>query len=106
MKSDEKLWGICMVIYRIMYKEASPSADFDAMIESGEALRTDRRDYNSFFEKYFLDDERQMEIINETCKENKLTKREKDKVKTTVLLGCSPTINIENQKRALEQELT
>ena len=95
MKSNKELWQICKEIYRIMFKEASPSADFDKMIKSGETKEDD------FFLKYFLKDERQKEIIDGICKEHKLTKREKDKVRTEVLLGCSPTINIENQKKTL-----
>ena len=87
MKRDEALWEICMEIYRILFKEATPSVDFDQLVKSGEAKQDD------FFMKYYLGDERQMEIIEDICKEHKLTKNEKSKVKTTVLLGCSPTIN-------------
>ena len=93
MKRDEVLWEICMEIYRVLFKEATPSVDFDQLVESGEAKQDD------FFMKYYIDNERQMEIINDICKKHKLTKNEKYAVKNTVLLGCSPTINKERWEK-------
>ena len=82
---DEKLWDACMEIYRRMYREATPSADIDKIIESGEGKK------DRFFENYYLADTRQQEIIKEVCKERKIYGHEKRKVQTTVLFGAAPT---------------
>ena len=90
MDRDRKLWDeVAMPIYRKMYKEATPSRDFDEMINSGEVAVQD------FFRQYYLDICRQNEIIDECVGEVKkrlrLRKREIQKIRTTVMLGCSPT---------------
>ena len=89
MNRNDKLFNeICIPIYRQLYAEATPSADFDKLIVS-EEVEKDR-----FFMKYYLDDSRQLEIIEEHIKKHtkkyKVRKHEKDMIKTTILLGCSP----------------
>ena len=57
MNRNDKLFNeICIPIYRQLYAEATPSADFDKLIVS-EEVKKDR-----FFMKYYLDDSRQLEI--------------------------------------------
>jgi len=82
MKSKEKLWDICLEIYRTLYKEADPSEDFDEACAKygGE----------QFYDKYYLDNDRQYEILNEICKKYKCTKREKCSIELTVMLGAAP----------------
>ena len=82
MKSEEKLMEICFGAYRKMYKEATPSADFDKLMESGETKK------NGWFEKYYLKQSRQEEIINETIKG--LDKRDARQVRGELYLGCAP----------------
>ena len=88
MTRDEILWEkVCLPAYIQMYKEASPSADFKAMIKSGEAKE------QGFFSKYYLPYERQNEIVAEHIKKTKkprLTKRDKEKITTEMSIGCSP----------------
>jgi len=84
MQSDEKLWEICKEIYRELFKEANPSADFDELVKSGKSKEKD------FFMKYYLPIERQKEIVDEICKKHKLTGHNKRKVSTTIHLGSSP----------------
>jgi len=84
MRSDKYLWNICMEIYRKMYKEASPQADFDNLIKIGITEKP------NWFMKYYLSIERQEEILNEICNKYKCTKPEKHKISKEIYLGCSP----------------
>ncbi len=102
MKSDEQLWEICKEIYRQMFKEANPSADFDKLMMTGESKK------DQFFMKYYLSSDRQDEIIEEILKTHKLRNWEKQKIRFEVHLGCSPNtsektwkeiLNAENEKR-------
>ena len=85
MRSDKYLWNVCMKMYREMYAKADPPADWDELIESGEARQ------DNFYRNYYLPREQYEEIYDSICKEHKLTKREKTKVGFTVHLGASPT---------------
>ena len=84
-KSDEKLWNICMDIYRQLYREATPSADFDAMLKSGEAHKP------QFFMKYYLPDARVTQVIDAHCRRNRLDKRGAHRVSKEIVLGSCPT---------------
>lgn len=85
MLSEKKGSVIVLEIYRRMYKEATPSADIDEIIKSGEGKK------ENWFTKYYLPLSRQIEIIHEVCKENKITKiTDKQNISTAVLLGASP----------------
>jgi hypothetical protein len=85
MRTDEWLHENAIIpIYRRMYKEATPSADFDKLLSSGEANKP------GWFMNYKLDMKRQIEIIEEVAVSLHLTKREFVRVQTSVILGCSP----------------
>ena len=73
-----------MEIYRQMYKEANPSANFDELIKVGETKKPD------WFMKYYLPMERQEEILNEICKKHKCSKLERHQISKEIFLGCSP----------------
>lgn len=79
MKKEEK---IVLDIYRQMYLEASPSVDFNNLLEKSKIIH---------FDNYFLSVERQDEIIEENLKGKRLTKLKKAQIKNTVWLGCSPS---------------
>jgi len=85
LRSDEYLWNICMEIYREMYKKATPSADFDKLIERG---ITKKRDW---FRDYYLPLEEQEKVINKYCKKYKCSRIEKEKIRFEVLFGCAPS---------------
>jgi len=85
MKSNKKLWDICIQMYREMYYNADPSADWDQLIETGEAKQ------ENFFRNYYLPEDQYTNIYNKICKEHKLTKRERYKVSFEINMGCSPT---------------
>ena len=84
MRSKEKLWEICMEIYRKMYKEAEPSADFDKIMESGEGKKKE------FFMDYYLSEEREVEIIEEMLEKHRCNKLERNSIRKTVYLGSAP----------------
>ena len=84
MKSDEKLWEICMDIYREMYKKSEPSADFDELIESGETKKP------MWFMNYELEEDKASQIVQKHFEKNKLRKFERRKVSMEVFLGCAP----------------
>ena len=85
MRSKEYLWNICMQVYRQMYKEADPPADFDQLIESGEAAKPD------WFMNYYLPEERQIDIVADICAEHHCSRYERQKISAEVFLGSAPT---------------
>jgi len=88
MKSDEKLYEICIDIYREMYEKAFPSADLDKLIIAGITKKKD------WFMNYYLPLEEQQKIVDFHCKKNHCSKYEKKKIESEVWLGCSPSINL------------
>lgn len=85
MENDAKLWKICMDIYRQSFKEATPSADFGKMVNSGEAKQPD------FYSKYYLPSERLDEIVEAHIKKHHLGGFDARKIENTIYLGCSPS---------------
>ena len=85
MRSDKYLWGICEDIYRQLYKEAEPSVDFDELIKSEETSN------ENWFMNYFLDEEREVEIIESFLKKHKCTPIERKKIRAEIYLGAAPT---------------
>jgi len=89
MKTDEELWEICVDIYNELYEEATPSADFDELKQGKFSKEADHDDPNPYRD-YFLQEERQREIVEKHVEENNLNDAEKSKVTTEVYLGASP----------------
>ena len=98
MKSNEKLWDICLEIYNKMYKEAKPSADFDKLMKLGITKKP------NWFMKYFLPTEKQETILEKICKKYKLCEYEKRKIRTTVYLGSAPNSSEETWKKARKKK--
>ena len=73
-----------MEIYVKMYKESKPSADIKKIIKSGEGKKP------GWFEKYYLDQDRQIEIIEEIMDKYKINKHIRRKWHSTILLGAAP----------------
>ena len=82
---NQRLWNICMDIYRELYAKADPPADFDELIKSGEAKR------QKFFMNYYLSEENTERIVEEHIKKNKLKKHDAELVRAEIYLGASPT---------------
>jgi len=93
MKSKETMCKVIDEIYVQLFKEADPSADIYEIAESGEGKKP------NWFLKYYLDIDRQVEIVNEICKKYKLNKRETYVVSKNVHLGFAPgTVPIKKYK--------
>ena len=88
MRSD-KLKEAVFECYRRMYRESTPPADFDKLMEEAPINKEGQKDIG--FENYVLDEKRQKEIIQEVIKDLKI-KRKFDKrvVEVNVTLGASP----------------
>ena len=67
-----------------MYKEAEPSADIEKIAKSGEGKMV------NFFMAYYLSSDREAEIVEEVCKEFKVTGFSKTQVTNTVWMGSAP----------------
>ena len=85
MKNDEKLWKICLQIYKEAYLKSDPPADFDALMKAGKTK------VSGWFYKYYLPDETFQEIVRNHCKKNKLNTRDAHRVSKEVFLGCAPS---------------
>ena len=93
MRSENKLWEICMEIYRLLFKEAKPSADFDKLMKKGITKKPE------WFMRYYLPIERQVEIIDKVTKKHKCIPYEIKKISVTIHLGCSPNSSLESWKK-------
>jgi len=84
MKTNAQLWSICLEIYRKMYKEAEPKADFDKLRRSKITSKP------QWFMKYYLSMEKQDNIIAKILKKHKVDESGRRKVRQEIMMGCSP----------------
>jgi hypothetical protein len=89
MKTDEELWEICVDIYNELYEQATPSADFSELKEGKFNMEEDNDDSHPY-KDYYLEEDRQREIISKHCEKHDLGEMEKNQVSTEIHLGCSP----------------
>lgn len=89
MNPRKKVIEAVLEIYRTQYRYAEPSADFNALMASGETKKKD------WFCKYYMDQDEQQTIIWMVCRKYKLTPRERNDVSVEVNLGCSPNTSKE-----------
>jgi hypothetical protein len=94
MEPDEKLWSICVDIYREAFKKSKPSLDFDKVLLKAEAKKLK----DNWFMKYYLPDKTLEAIINKHCAKHKLKPRDAHRVSAEIVLGCAPT-GVEPKKR-------
>lgn len=87
-RKKKSLRDIVFDIYRELYLNAEPSADFDLLVESAEIMQDGRK--NIHYENYEIDGELMDEIVEKHLKENKLNPRERQAVKFEIYLGASP----------------
>ena len=85
MRSKKYLWNICLEIYKQLYKESEPSADFDDLMRRGITQK------DNWFMDYYLPEERIKEIIDYWCKKHKCNRRERELIEFEIWLGCSPS---------------
>lgn len=74
-------------IYRRLYDESTPKRNWDKLKVSEEAKQ------HNFFLNYTISQEVCDNIIEEEIKKHKLMKYQKQLIKNTIYLGCSPKFN-------------
>lgn len=84
MTSNEKLWDICLDIYRDLFRMSKPPANFDELMKNGETTKPE------WFYKYHLDLQTQIEIIDKHLAKNKIKRRDAQRISITIHLGSSP----------------
>lgn len=83
-KEENLIWDI----YRELYKEATPSADFDKLVEEAPVDSSGRK-YIAFMD-YEIAQNTFNEILDKQLEGRRLTKLKQGMIRNTVLLGCSP----------------
>jgi hypothetical protein len=85
MKKDDK---ILLEIYRRMYKAATPSADFDKLMEEAEINEWGQKDIK--YANYTIDEDVYEDILKDVLKSYRVQLNRRRLFVNTVALGCSP----------------
>lgn len=88
MITQRKGKKIVFEIYRELFKNSTPAADFDELYENAEINEDGRRVID--FMAYEIDKDKFEEIMNGILSKYKMTEWERRSIKHTVYLGCSP----------------
>ena len=88
MATQKKLKAIVLDIYRILYRESTPQADFDELVAN--ATINERGEKEIDFMAYEISPSKFEFLMEAEIKKHKLTKREKGNIRSTIWLGCSP----------------
>lgn len=119
----EKMYAqVVLETYDRMFKASEPALDFDNYIHTTcnyedkdghkivldkhltlEEMRSKGYRIDVPFEKHFIDKEVSENIISEVAKKYKLNSVEKNRLRTQVYLGCSPTFKHNESKNVGEQ---
>lgn len=81
---EEKAISEC---YRRLFKAATPSADFDLLVENA---TIDEMGKHIPFLDYELEEDKFESIIEDVIKEFKIKPSRKQPFRVTIMLGCSP----------------
>lgn len=85
-KSEKAIWQF----YREIYKAATPSADFDELLENAPINEHGQKEID--FNSYEVHGELFDKIVHEICQKFKLNLREKKMFMFEAYLGASPKI--------------
>lgn len=85
----KKILELIQEIYRDLYKNSTPSADFDELVANAEL--NERGEKIIHFMDYYLEKGKFDEIVESHLKGRKLTERELRVIKFQIYLGASPT---------------
>lgn len=83
-KQEKIMWQI----YIDLFKEATPSANFEELVENAAVNEMGRKDIN--FMDYSILKSDYDRIIESNLKGNRLTKLSKQMITNSINLGCSP----------------
>jgi hypothetical protein len=91
---EKKLFDAAMNCYRELYKEATPSADFDELVANAPVNEQGQKvvDYNA----YRLSREKYEEIVEAHIKKNKFKAYEAKGFRIEMYLGCGPSSKIDD----------
>jgi hypothetical protein len=89
---DKKKESLLLNIYRELYRESTPPADFDKLMD--EATINELGQKTIDFMSYEIEDDKLYKIIEDSLTVKscgmRLSKYEKRAIKNTIILGCSP----------------
>ena len=88
MATDKKLKSIIMDIYRLLYRESTPQADFDELVKNAKLNENGEKEID--FVAYQISQSKFQYLLESVVSKHKLTKMEKIKISNTIHLGCSP----------------
>ena len=94
-RRQTKLYNLVMDCYRELYKEATPSADFDELVKN--APINDNGEKMIDFRAYEVDFDKYGEIVEKYIKKGKLTPREEKGFRFEMFLGSGPMTKIKEQ---------
>ena len=95
-RRQTKLYNLVMNCYRELYKEATPSADFDELVKN--APINDEGQKVIDYDAYEIDFNKYGEIVDKYLKKGKLTFLEERGFKIEMYLGCGPRTKIRGEK--------
>jgi hypothetical protein len=86
--SDKKQEKVVLDIYRELFSKSTPSADFDKLVEAAPINEHNQKviDYNA----YEIDYDEYTNIVESEIKKYRMAKWEKQMIRNTIALGCSP----------------
>lgn len=85
---ETKIQKIIWDIYKELYANSEPKADFNELVNSAE--KNEKGEKIIPFENYFIEQELMDEIIEKHLKNKRLTKLAKNSIRVNVYLGVSP----------------
>lgn len=87
MITDNKAKEIVHFCYKVLFLLADPPVNFDKLLKQNK-----KKEFpDGWFRAYILHEDATLNVIKRVGKIYSLKKREKESLKTTILLGCSPT---------------
>lgn len=99
MKTSNELWNICKEIYIELFKNATPPGDFEKIVKEKDKLRKE------WYLDYYISEIKEDAIIKRICKKHKLPSGQIKQVSTEVILGCSPTNNLNVWRKRWESRV-
>ena len=86
--NNKKLESIMWDIYRVLYKNSTPSADFDELV--AKATINERGQKVIDFMAYSIDHKLLEELMETELKKHRISKWDKGMIRSSIWLGCSP----------------
>ena len=97
-KEEQIIWDI----YRDLFKNSTPSGDFDKLVEDAPINKRGQKDIG--FMDYEISDTLFNQILEKHLKGRRITKLKQQMLRNTILLGCSPRFST-NKKETTDDIL-